>query len=97
MITVYEALGPAIKWNDRIEVLNAFQHDNQEPIQPCEIKDLSTYPKIELLVADKNMSFMRCHKDSSTEVYGEPLETHISCVEMELYGTIPVRCMATIV
>ncbi len=57
MIAVYEALGPAIKWNDVIEASNAFQHENQEPIQPWEIKDLSTYPKIELLVDGKKYEF----------------------------------------
>ncbi len=57
MIIVFEALGPAIKWNDTIEATNEFQHFNQEPIQACEIKDLSMYPKIELLVGDKKYEF----------------------------------------
>jgi hypothetical protein len=72
MITVYEALGPAIKWNDIIEASNEFQHENQQAIQPCEIKDLSTNPKIELLVGDKKYEFYEMPQDSSIEVYGEP-------------------------
>jgi len=62
MIAVYEQLGPAITYNEEIEVLHQFQHINQEPIKECELKDLSSYPKIELFVDEKKYEFYELPK-----------------------------------
>ena len=50
MILKYEEIGPAIKWSDHVAQQRSFQHENQKPIEAREIKDLSAYQKIELLV-----------------------------------------------
>jgi hypothetical protein len=61
MKDAYEVLGPAIKYTDVIPLPRQYQHANQQPIQPHEIKDLSGVEKIELLV---NGQFKYDHKIS---------------------------------
>jgi hypothetical protein len=59
MISKYEALGPAIKYSDTVPQQNPFQHVNQQPIQQNEIKDVSGYQTIELLVDNQKYVFYK--------------------------------------
>ncbi len=49
LIEAYEALGPAVTYETVIPPPRPYQHPNQQPIQPHEIKDLSGVEKIELV------------------------------------------------
>jgi hypothetical protein len=49
LIEAYEALGPAVTYETVIPPPRPYQHANQQPIQPHEIKDLSGVERIELL------------------------------------------------
>jgi hypothetical protein len=59
LILKYEEMGPSIKWSDHVEQLRPFQHENQKAIEAREIKDLSAYQKIELLVDSKKYEFYK--------------------------------------